>query len=83
MERIPETLGDAIEAFEHDGFMRDVLGEHIFIKYLEAKKKEWREFRAQVTDWEVSEYLYKYCRLCSDAGSGGETPEQKGRLTGR
>ena len=30
------------------------------IKYLEAKKKEWREFRAQVTDWEVSEYLYKY-----------------------
>ncbi|GAA6292659.1 type I glutamate--ammonia ligase [Enterocloster asparagiformis] len=60
VERIPETLGDAIEAFEHDGFMRDVLGEHIFIKYLEAKKKEWREFRAQVTDWEVSEYLYKY-----------------------
>ena len=60
VERIPETLGDAIEAFEKDAFIREVLGEHIFHKYLEAKAKEWRDFRAQVTDWEVSEYLYKY-----------------------
>ena len=60
VERIPETLGDAIEAFEKDGFIREVLGEHIFHKYLEAKAREWRDFRAQVTDWEVSEYLYKY-----------------------
>ena len=40
--------------------MKDVLGIHIYEKYLEAKKKEWREFRADVTDWEVQEYLYKY-----------------------
>ena len=37
VERIPETLGDAIEAFEKDAFIREVLGEHIFHKYLEAK----------------------------------------------
>lgn len=60
VERIPETLGDAIEAFDGDWFMKDVLGDHIYTKYLEAKEKEWRDFRAQVTDWEVSEYLYKY-----------------------
>ena len=51
---------DAIEEFAKDGFIRQVLGEHIFTKYLEAKDKEWREFRAKVTDWEVKEYLYKY-----------------------
>ena len=60
VERLPETLGDAIEEFAKDGFIRQVLGEHIFTKYLEAKDKEWREFRAKVTDWEVKEYLYKY-----------------------
>lgn len=60
MERIPETLGDAIEAYNGDSFMKEVLGEHIYTKYLEAKEQEWRDFRAQVTDWEVSQYLYKY-----------------------
>ena len=60
VERIPETLGDAIEAYNGDAFMKEVLGEHIYTKYLEAKEQEWRDFRAQVTDWEVSQYLYKY-----------------------
>ena len=60
VEWIPETLGDAIEAYSGDVFMKEVLGEHIYTKYLEAKEQEWRDFRAQVTDWEVSQYLYKY-----------------------
>ena len=60
VERIPETLGDAIEAYSGDVFMKEVLGEHIYTTYLEAKEQEWRDFRAQVTDWEVSQYLYKY-----------------------
>ncbi len=57
---LPETLGEAIEAFENDTFLQEVLGEHIYTKYLEAKKKEWNEFRCQVTDWELGEYLYKF-----------------------
>ena len=60
ISQIPNTLGRAIEAFEEDPFMRKVLGEHIYSKYLEAKKEEWREFRAQVTNWEVDQYLFKY-----------------------
>ncbi len=60
IRQIPSTLGRAIEAFEADPFIRRVLGEHIYSKYLEAKKGEWQEFRAQVTDWEVGQYLYKY-----------------------
>lgn len=58
--QLPETLGEAIEAFRESDLMRDVLGDHIFTKYLEAKEAEWHMFRAQVTDWEVEEYLYKY-----------------------
>lgn len=60
IEQLPETLGEAIEAFKKDGFIKEVLGEHIYTKYLEAKEAEWRMFRAKVTDWEVEEYLYKY-----------------------
>ena len=60
VERIPETLGDAIEACEGNTFIKGVLGDHIYTKYLEAKKREWRAFRAQVTDWEIRQYLYKY-----------------------
>ncbi len=60
IRQLPETLGEAIEALQNDEFMKEVLGEHIYTKYLEAKETEWREFRVQVTDWEVEEYLYKY-----------------------
>ncbi|MCD8082628.1 MAG: type I glutamate--ammonia ligase [Clostridiales bacterium] len=60
IEQLPETLGEAIEYFAGSEFARKVLGDHIFTKYLEAKEAEWKKFRAEVTDWEVSEYLYKY-----------------------
>jgi glutamine synthetase len=60
IKQLPETLGEAIDAFRNNEFVKEVLGEHIFTKYLEAKEAEWRMFRAQVTDWEVEEYLYKY-----------------------
>ncbi len=57
---LPETLGEAIEEFENDSFLREVLGKHIYTKYLTAKKEEWDQFRSQVTDWEIQQYLYKY-----------------------
>ena len=60
IDHLPETLGEAIDEFEEDAFLRNVLGAHIFYKYLEAKKEEWNVFRSQVTDWEIGEYLYKY-----------------------
>lgn len=60
IDHLPETLGEAIDEFEEDEFLKQVLGTHIFYKYLEAKKEEWNVFRSQVTDWEIGEYLYKY-----------------------
>ena len=60
IDHLPETIVEAIDEFEEDVFLRNVLGDHIFYKYLEAKKEEWNVFRSQVTDWEIGEYLYKY-----------------------
>jgi len=50
---------EAIEEFEHDDYIKGVLGPHITEKYAEAKKAEWADYRAQVTQWEIDEYLYK------------------------
>lgn len=60
IEQLPETLGDALEAFAGSEFVRTLLGNHVYTKYLEAKRAEWKKFRAEVTDWEVQEYLYKF-----------------------
>lgn len=40
--------------------MEEVLGSQVYHTYLEEKLNEWNEYRAVVTDWEVSKYLYRY-----------------------
>ena len=37
--------------------LQDVLGEHIFDSFIRNKKIEWEEYRATVTDYEISRYL--------------------------
>lgn len=59
IETIPTNLGRAIEEFEKSDFVREVLGEHIYSKYIEAKKTEWANYCEQVSEWEIQEYLYK------------------------
>ena len=59
IEAIPEDLNAAMEELKKDTFIREVLGEHIVTKYVEAKHEEWVHYRAQVTKWEIDEYLYK------------------------
>ena len=36
---------------------REALGEHCFERFLSVKKKEWDEFRIQVTEYELKKYL--------------------------
>ena len=40
-------------------FMKEAVGSHIFERYTNAKMEEWNEYTRQVTDWEISNYLYK------------------------
>lgn len=60
IDRIPASLDEAIEEFKKDEFVRGVLGQHVSDKLIEAKSKEWDEYRTQVTAWELEQYLYKY-----------------------
>ena len=54
---LPESLGEAIEEFAGSDLMERALGEHIFPRYIELKRREWDEYRVQVTEWEKDKYL--------------------------
>lgn len=60
IESIPGTLIEAIYELEKDEFIQEVLGKHVSSKYIEAKKEEWANYRAQVTNWEIAQYLYQF-----------------------
>jgi glutamine synthetase len=54
---LPETLGEAIDELSRSELARKALGPHIFDRYIELKRKEWDEYRVQLTDWEMKKYL--------------------------
>ncbi|MDO5520205.1 MAG: type I glutamate--ammonia ligase [bacterium] len=57
IETLPSSLGEAIEAFEKDTYIAEILGEHLADKYLQTKKKEWVSYTRNVSPWEIDEYL--------------------------
>ena len=59
IDSIPADLHEAVEEFKKDELIQSVLGEHISREFVEAKEAEWTQYRAQVTPWEIEEYLYK------------------------
>lgn len=54
---LPDNLLEAIHALEEDTYICDVLGPHATRRFIRAKKKEWEEYRAAVSNWEVERYL--------------------------
>lgn len=59
IKTLPGSLGESIEALLKDELVQGVLGPDIAGKYIEAKKAEFSDFLAHVSQWEVDEYLYK------------------------
>jgi glutamine synthetase len=54
---LPETLGEAIDELAVSDLVRKALGPHIFDRYVELKRKEWDEYRVQLSEWELERYL--------------------------
>ncbi len=57
---LPTSLEEAVKALERDEVIQQALGEHIFRRFVEAKKIEWDRYRIQVHPWEIEEYLTKF-----------------------
>ena len=60
IDNLPGSLAEAVDALEGDALMSSALGEHVFERYVEGKRREWDEYRTQVTDWELARYMVKY-----------------------
>ena len=54
---LPGNLFEAIMETEKSSFVKETLGQHIFDRFLFNKKKEWEEYRIQITQHEIKKYL--------------------------
>lgn len=56
---LPGSLIEAVYEAEKDSFVKETVGDHVFNAYIEGKKREWNEYRTQISQWEVDRYLKK------------------------
>ena len=54
---LPGNLYAATLETEKSELVRDVLGDHIFNKFIENKKIEWDNYRTHVSQYEIDKYL--------------------------
>lgn len=54
---LPGSLAGAVKKFSKSDFVKKVMGEHSFEKYLEAKNAEIDAYRLHVSPWEHEQYM--------------------------
>jgi glutamine synthetase len=65
---LPEHLGEAVEYFEEDKSMKEIMGDFLFENLIELKRSEyesymgftgveWAASRPKITSWEYEHYL--------------------------
>jgi len=65
---LPEHLGEAVECFEEDDSMKEILGDFLYENLMELKREEYKSYmdftgvewaasRPQITSWEYERYL--------------------------
>jgi glutamine synthetase len=57
VKTLPGNLGEALEEFAKDRYLKESLGEHFCTMFLKSKKEEWNGFNHTVHEWERKRYL--------------------------
>ncbi len=57
VEELPGSLDEAVSCMESSELVADALGEHVFEWFIRNKRAEWRDYRTQVTPFEIDRYL--------------------------
>ncbi len=55
--QLPGDLAEAVDEAEKSELLKNTLGDHVFEKFIENKRIEWQNYRAQVTEFELARYL--------------------------
>jgi len=57
ISQLPGNLNEAVGIMRKSALMREVMGEHIFQHFIDAKAEEWSDYISQVHGWELRRYL--------------------------
>jgi glutamine synthetase len=60
IDELPRDLHEALECLEKDTAVREALGNHIYERFVDAKRGEWEEYIGRVSEWELERYLGQY-----------------------
>ncbi len=56
-EKLPMSLGEAIDAFDADPVAVSALSGEMYDVFMHYKRDKWDKFLATVTDWDLDTYL--------------------------
>jgi glutamine synthetase len=54
---VPGSLRDALDSMERSELVAEALGEHVFENFMLNKRREWADYKADVTPFEIARYL--------------------------
>jgi glutamine synthetase len=57
INQLPQSLAEALRAMERSELVHDALGDHIFEWFLRNKRREWRDYKTHVSQFELDRYL--------------------------
>jgi glutamine synthetase len=57
IKSLPGSLKDALQLAEMSPLVREALGDHVFEAFIVNKRKEWDDYRMNVSQWELERYL--------------------------
>ncbi|MFT8886623.1 MAG: hypothetical protein ABF946_10525, partial [Acetobacter papayae] len=56
IEFLPQTLQEAVAAFEEDPFVESVLGASLKAEFVRYKLEEWNSYHLSISPWEIERY---------------------------
>ena len=57
VDKLPMTLGEAIDRLENDEVIKSALPDEMYRVFMHYKKDEWEKFLSAVTQWDIDTYL--------------------------
>jgi glutamine synthetase len=60
IEFLPQTLAEAVDAFEADPFVEATLGTALRDEFVRYKREEWREYHLTISAWETERYSHLF-----------------------
>jgi glutamine synthetase len=57
LEFVPQSLPEALAAFEEDAVVQSALGPELTEEFLKVKRMEWVRYHNTVSPWEIETYL--------------------------